>query len=173
MTTKTTVAGFIATDDEQLAIYGIGATEEEAVADARKESCEPAADFPCYAATVRLLAAVEKSGGAPDVRWHLIGRGPLAVADIDAPAETTVARCGSGLWTGEQCESTCAAVVIEHMPAHLRASHIAAGNSGRWPANGAVRVACCRACADAAIADDPDWTTIVENASPAEYERDE
>jgi hypothetical protein len=33
--------------------------------------------------------------------------------------------------------------LLEYMPVHLRSSHIAAGNSGRYPTNGAERVYVC------------------------------
>ena len=40
------------------------------------------------------------------------------------------------------------AVVVEWMPEYLRASHEAAGNSGRYPANGALRLRVTPACAE-------------------------
>ena len=51
--------------------------------------------------------------------------------------------CECGAWSGEACywsgpiDET---VVVEYMPEHLRASHLAAGDRGQWPQNGAVRI---------------------------------
>lgn len=59
--------------------------------------------------------------------------------------------CQSGEATGESCSWSGRAtelVTVEWMPEHLRSSHEAAGNWGRWPANGAVRLRCCPACAE-------------------------
>jgi hypothetical protein len=52
-------------------------------------------------------------------------------------------------------------VTVEWMPEHLRASHEAAGNSGRYPANGARRIAVSRSCANAMIEHDGEWVRIV------------
>lgn len=54
-----------------------------------------------------------------------------------------------------------AMVEVETMPAYLRASHEAAGNSGRWPGNGATRSKMSRDDALGAIEADPEWTSIV------------
>ena len=83
--------------------------------------------------------------------------------------------CGCGEWTGEACNWSGPAsemVVVEYMPPWLRASHEAAGNSGVYPHNGAVRVAVERSCADCAIKYDPDWKAIVNGADPAKYADD-
>ena len=48
------------------------------------------------------------------------------------------------------------------MPEYLRASHLAAGNSGRYPMNGAERTRCARGIAEELVAGDPEWTKIIE-----------
>jgi hypothetical protein len=45
-------------------------------------------------------------------------------------------------------------VLLEYMPAHLAASHEAAGNWGRYPDNGAVRIVMRRDDADAEVKGD-------------------
>jgi len=60
-------------------------------------------------------------------------------------------------------------VVVEYMPAPLRASHTAAGGRGAWPHNGSIRVAVERGCADLAVAADPEWTRIIEDARVSDY----
>lgn len=82
-------------------------------------------------------------------------------------------RCGCGEWTGQACEWTGPReemVVVEYMPECLRESHRAARNSGVYPHNGAVRVACCRQCAEELLALDgeDEWSEIVQR-SPAQY----
>ncbi len=60
-------------------------------------------------------------------------------------------------------------VIIETMPEHLRESHKAAGNWGRYPANGAVRECMARADAEIAVATDPDgYARIVRDATDAD-----
>lgn len=57
--------------------------------------------------------------------------------------------CESGEATGVPCEWTGPQEdlsVIEWMPEHLRESHEAAGNSGVYPLNGAVRLRVCADC---------------------------
>lgn len=79
--------------------------------------------------------------------------------------EPRTVRCECGQYTGERCQwigSPDDTVVLEFMPEHLRASHSAARNVGRYPHNGAVRVRCERSCAQSIVADDPDWARIVE-----------
>lgn len=72
--------------------------------------------------------------------------------------------CECGAWSGEACywsgpiDET---VVVEYMPEHLRASHLAAGDRGQWPQNGAVRIRVERSCAETMIGLDPDWVAIV------------
>ncbi len=62
---------------------------------------------------------------------------------------------------GEPCSETDPTVTIETMPVSIRASHEAAGNSGRYPHNGAKRHLVTEWCADALIEADPDWTSVV------------
>jgi len=45
--------------------------------------------------------------------------------------------------------------------ADARASHAAAGNAGRYPYNGAIRVRCERSCAELIVENDADWARIV------------
>lgn len=83
---------------------------------------------------------------------------------IPAPP-TVVVRCACGEITGTPCTweaSVDDAVVVEHMPVHLRASHTAAGNAGRYPHNGAVRLTLAPTCAAERVAADPDWTTTID-----------
>ena len=55
-------------------------------------------------------------------------------------------------------------VLVETMPEDLRESHEAAGNSGCYPHNGAVRCMMPVAAARAAVKADPDWTEIIRSA---------
>lgn len=74
-----------------------------------------------------------------------------------------------------------APVVVERMPDHLRGSHRAAGNWGRYPHNGAERVIVERAdteswCYDAETEtysgiEADEYDHIVRDASPADCER--
>lgn len=73
-------------------------------------------------------------------------------------------RCECGEWSGQRCEWTGPhkeTVLVEWMPVHLRASHRAAGNSGSYPHNGAIRILCERSCAERIVAQDPEWARIV------------
>lgn len=81
-------------------------------------------------------------------------------------------RCECGDIYGEACEAEVEegeAVAVEYMPAHLRASHLAAGNRGAYPANGAQRLTCCRACADRILESEADWASEVEEEPSADY----
>jgi len=61
-------------------------------------------------------------------------------------------------------------VVVEHMPERHRASHRAAGNWGRFPANGAERILMDRAEAEALVRDDPDgYDEIIRDATDHDY----
>ena len=89
-----------------------------------------------------------------------------------------IVRCECGEALGEACawegpiEET---VIVEWMPEHLRASHIAARNMGSYPANGAIRIRVHRECAEY-VTHEPDeehpdllgepspWSRIVEGA---------
>ena len=57
--------------------------------------------------------------------------------------------------------------VVEYMPTYLRASHEAAGNSGSYPANGAIRVL---VGANEQI-DEDEWTSVVRPATVADLTR--
>ena len=73
-----------------------------------------------------------------------------------------VARCQCGTWSGERCEHVgppADLVTVEWMPEDLRASHAAAGNSGTYPHNGAVRLRVSSECADAITDDAGEWAT--------------
>jgi hypothetical protein len=64
--------------------------------------------------------------------------------------ESKQMRCECGEATGEQCEWTgplSETVAIEWMPEFLRDAHQAAGNSGVYPHNGALRLRVERSCA--------------------------
>lgn len=72
--------------------------------------------------------------------------------------------CQCGEITGVRCEWTGAAsktVTVHWMPVHLRASHIAAGNSGVYPWNGAEELELNTECAERIKTDDPDWTELL------------
>lgn len=81
---------------------------------------------------------------------------------MQTETETTVqCQCGQATgvgcaWSGPRSET----VVVEWMPEHLRASHTAARNAGVYPANGAIRIRCERACAESLVESDPDWAEI-------------
>jgi hypothetical protein len=85
----------------------------------------------------------------------------------------TTTHCECGQATGERCEWSGPidqTVLVEYMPEQYRASHEAAGNSGVYPHNGAVRIRCERSCADrlAHVWEDgeqtdelDDWVTVL------------
>ena len=90
-----------------------------------------------------------------------------------ATPETIECECGEArgepcAWRGPAAE----AITVEWMPPALRASHAAAGGSGRWPHNGALRLRCAPDCAEALtrvwdddgnMTQEPDeWATVVE-----------
>lgn len=80
-------------------------------------------------------------------------------------------RCQCGAWTGERCQWTgplSELVIVEYMPECWRESHRAAGNVGRYPHNGALRVAAEASCARLQVADDPEWSRIVRPAREAD-----
>lgn len=81
------IAGFIATDRSQTAIYGTGTTADEAIADALRE-IQPddrysAADFVAVPASAALLAQVASVGGA--ISWGSVG-GVACTAALAAAA---------------------------------------------------------------------------------------
>lgn len=77
---------------------------------------------------------------------------------------TKTRTCECGTATGQHCPWTGPAadtVTLEWMPLHLRASHEAAGNSGRYPDNGALRLRVAAECAEALLEADGEWTEEV------------
>lgn len=64
--------------------------------------------------------------------------------------------CG---WEGDRAET----VLVEYMPKHLRASHTAAGNSGVYPHNGAIRVRVEESCAEEIVAAEEGWASVVDD----------
>ena len=59
-------------------------------------------------------------------------------------------QCECGEWSGEKCQwegPKHQTVRVEFMPEWLRGSHAAAGNSGDYPHNGAIRITVSRECA--------------------------
>lgn len=64
--------------------------------------------------------------------------------------------------------NTLRLMLVETMPEHLRASHIAAGNSGTYPANGAQRFLVYEDLALDLVDGDEDWTRIVRVATLAD-----
>jgi hypothetical protein len=90
--------------------------------------------------------------------------------------EEIACECGQALgeaceWVGPQHET----VIVEYMPDFLRGSHSAAGNSGFWPHNGALRLRVERSCAerltheydeDGRMTDEPsEWAEILDEAT--------
>lgn len=74
--------------------------------------------------------------------------------------------CSCGETSDEPCPEVrlrSDLVTIEWMPEHLRASHEAAGNSGTYPENGAVRLCVARSCADRLLEQDAEWTREVHS----------
>lgn len=70
--------------------------------------------------------------------------------------------CECGRWSGNPCTSNKnTSVIVEYMPVSLRASHIAARNSGVYPYNGAERIRVTQECANRIIEADSDWSSIV------------
>jgi len=84
--------------------------------------------------------------------------------DSATAVEPRTVRCECGDYTGERCMwigSPEETVVVEYMPMYLRASHEAAGNAGRYPHNGAVRIRCERSCAESIVEHDAGWARII------------
>lgn len=81
-TSTPTAAGYIATDREGTAIYGIGATAEEAIADARTASNDPESEYVVLGATAALLDRVRTDGGGPGIRWEVVNHdgSPAAIS---------------------------------------------------------------------------------------------
>jgi len=57
-------------------------------------------------------------------------------------------------------------VLLEVMPAHHRESHRRAGNAGRWPVNGAVRLLVPEAVGDELA--DGEWVRVLRPAVPSD-----
>jgi hypothetical protein len=157
------IAGYIAITDG-IAIYGVGSTPEDATRDAVSEvgGDVTAGDFTTHPASAALIADVMQAGGF--IAWYDVDGVKCTQEERDA--YHGAARCECGQAMGEWCGGVVTAadrVVVEWMPEYLRASHVAAGNSGTWPANGAVRLAVTRACAEVLCADD-EWVHVVERA---------
>lgn len=75
--------------------------------------------------------------------------------------------CGCGEIFGERCDwvgPVEETVLVEYMPEWLRSSHEAAGNSGRYPLNGADRVRVQKTCAELLLGTGPEWVSIVSDA---------
>jgi hypothetical protein len=71
--------------------------------------------------------------------------------------------CGEilgGCCDGEGLRSQMA--VVEWMPEHLRASHVAAGNVGYWPHNGSQRVHVLPGCVQ--HIDQDEWVRVISGA---------
>jgi hypothetical protein len=64
-------------------------------------------------------------------------------------------------------------VVVETIPGYLRALHVAAGNSGTWPHNGAERIVMDRADAEELVEHDSGWSEILQGEDPKDYTDDE
>lgn len=78
--------------------------------------------------------------------------------------EPDTTRCGCGAWSGVRCEwvgPRAETVLVEWMPESLRASHVAAGNRGRHPHNGARHIVVHTDCAERMVEDDADWVTVL------------
>ena len=83
-------------------------------------------------------------------------------AQDEATVEAEIAHCQCGKWSGVRCDYSGPAadlVTVEWMPEYLRASHVAAGNNGAYPHNGAVRLHVSSECADAICAESGEWAT--------------
>ena len=96
-------------------------------------------------------ARIAEACGKKDFHGH----GSYRVSAADQMGLSLVCRvehrCESGQATGDRCEWSGDAsemTTIEWMPTDLRASHEAAGNSGVYPGNGALRLRCCPDCAE-------------------------
>lgn len=93
---------------------------------------------------------------------HAICLRCLTQLTAHAPAEPVIAdgECQCGEWSGVACTGS-AEVTVEWMPQHLRASHVAAGNLGAYPANGARRIRVSRECADAMLETNGAWVQVL------------
>lgn len=74
-------------------------------------------------------------------------------------------QCECGQITGVACEwngPINEMAVVEWMPECIRASHVAAGNRGSYPHNGAWRLTVESSCAERIVESDPEWSTIIK-----------
>lgn len=72
---------YIATDLDNLAIYGIGDSPEAALADAKNGDAEPAS-LVTYPATIRLAELVLADGGAPTALGNWTTKNVVGLADL-------------------------------------------------------------------------------------------
>lgn len=85
----------------------------------------------------------------------------VTLTDAEVACKCGITRDDYCYWTGPTTDT----VTVEWMPLCFRASHIAAGNSGSYPHNGAVRLTCERGCAERLIESDPEWAHEVSEVS--------
>lgn len=95
--------------------------------------------------------------GDTETTWRVHLHGAPTPGKVACECGEVCSNSGCG-WTGSEDET----VVVEWMPAYLRESHRAAGNSGVYPHNGAQQSRLERSCAEAVCAADPDWCRILE-----------
>ena len=103
-----------------------------------------------------------------DEAWELIGLPWCAAYNTAYGARAAelalVTRCQCGEWSGERCQWSgpeSETVLVEFMPEEHRASHVAAGNRGVRPHNGARQIRVERSCAARMVREDGDWCAIV------------
>lgn len=130
------------------------------------------------AAEVEAQELLGLGGWTLEPRWADENRDEIALTipahAIDAALESPLywvedeknLRCECGDWSGERCSAHTVLehTIVEWMPEHLRAGHVAARNYGTYPHNGAVRLRVTPACADAMIKDDGEWIHRVDRA---------
>jgi hypothetical protein len=97
------------------------------------------------------------------------GDGSAAYWDWLASQVEPQCTCECGKWSGTRCRwggQRSDTVIVEFMPEALRASHVAAGNSGTYPHNGAERIRVSRDCAQWMREEDPEWCSEVRHLAP-------
>lgn len=106
-------------------------------------------------------------GSAIEHAATVLPTGWLDTADQPVPVTRRTpnpVHCECGTATGEACAWTgtrSETVLVEWMPEYLRASHEAAGNSGRYPGNGAQRIRVAAGCAEGILRDNTGWAEII------------
>lgn len=93
----------------------------------------------------------------------------VACGETDCECDECGKRCDECECDGhcecsEECSERChesAELTIELMPRYLRATHQAAGNMGRYPHNGAVRLQVSEDCATKILVREGDWAFLV------------